>query len=112
MSPGYSSPLYLLPFDHRNSYVSGMFHLTPPLTADKYGAVVDSKQVIDEGFQHALGRDVPGSYAGIMVDEECAADLVRDAVMNGYVTALSTEKRGSREYDFDHGDAVERLSEA
>jgi len=112
MSPGYSAPLYLLPFDHRNSYVSGMFHLTPPLTADQYRAVVDSKQVIYEGFQHALGRDVPGSYAGIMVDEEFAADIVRDAVMKGFVTALSTEKSGSREFDFEHGDAFATHIEA
>ena len=34
MSLGYRQPLYLLPFDHRHSYVTGMFDLTPPLTAD------------------------------------------------------------------------------
>ena len=32
MSLGYNRPLYLLPFDHRHSYVTGMFHFTS--TAD------------------------------------------------------------------------------
>lgn len=36
MSPGYNRPLYLPPFDHRHSYISGMCHLTPPLTAAPY----------------------------------------------------------------------------
>ncbi len=112
MSPGYNAPLYLLPFDHRHSYVSGMFHLTPPLTADQHRAVVDSKQVIYEGFQRTLRRDVPVSYAGIMVDEEFGADIVRDAVKKGYVTALSTEKSGSREFDFEYGDAFAKHIEA
>src|SRR6187200_2357912 len=46
MSRGYNRPLYLLPFDHRQSYVAGMFHFTAPLTADEHDLVADSKQVI------------------------------------------------------------------
>ena len=36
MTLGYTSPLYLLPFDHRHSYVTGMFEFTTPLTADEH----------------------------------------------------------------------------
>jgi len=35
MTPGSTAPLYLLPFDHRHSYVTGMFRFTTPLTADE-----------------------------------------------------------------------------
>ena len=35
MSLGYDRPLYLLPFDHRHSYVTGMFNFKPPLTAGR-----------------------------------------------------------------------------
>ena len=58
MSLGYNRPLYLLPFDHRHSYLTGMFNLTPPLTAGERERVVDSKRVIYDGFRQAVGNDV------------------------------------------------------
>jgi myo-inositol catabolism protein IolC len=105
MSLGYTRPLYLLPFDHRHSYLTGMFHATPPLTMDQRQAVIDSKRVIYDGFRQALLRGVPSELAGILVDEEFGADILLDASRNGYVTALSTEKSGSDEFEFEYGDA-------
>lgn len=105
MTLGYLRPLYLLPFDHRHSYVTGMFRFTPPLTADAHDAVADSKRMIYEGFRHALGGDLPASSAGALVDEEFGARILRDARANGYVTALSTEKSGSDEFEFEYGSA-------
>ena len=111
MRRGYTRPLYLLPFDHRHSYVTGMFHFTPPLTSDQHETVTESKQVIYDGFREALDR-VPVASAGIMVDEEFGAGIVRDAVKNGFVTALSTEQSGSNEFDFEHGAAFAEHIEA
>src|SRR5438105_14607599 len=105
MSLGYNQPLYLLPFDHRHSYLTGMFHAAPPLTMDQRQAVIDSKWVIYDGFRQALQGGVPGDFAGILVDEEFGADILLDARSNGYVTALSTEKSGSDEFEFEYGDA-------
>jgi myo-inositol catabolism protein IolC len=105
MSPGYDRPLYLLPFDHRHSYLSGMFHVTPPLTAAQHRAVTDSKQVIYEGFQEALARGAPAGSAAILVDEEFGAGILRDAAGRGYITALSTEQSGSDEFEFEYGTA-------
>jgi hypothetical protein len=48
MTPGYDKPLYLLPFDHRHSYESGMFGFKPPLAPAQHAKVADSKQVIYE----------------------------------------------------------------
>lgn len=56
MTLGYNSPLYLLPLDHRHSYVTGMFQFTAPLTADEHNTVAESKRVIYEGFRQALSR--------------------------------------------------------
>ncbi len=103
MTLGYSSPLYLLPFDHRHSYVTGMFQFTTPLTADEHNIVAESKRVIYDGFRQALGEGVPSPRAGILVDEEFGASILRDAIERGYVTALSTEKSGSDEFDFEYG---------
>ena len=100
---GYDQPLYLLPFDHRHSYVTGMFHLDPPLTADQHNAVTDSKEVIYDGFRQALGLGVPVSSAGVLVDEEFGADILRDASRNGYTTVLATERSGSDEFEFEYG---------
>jgi myo-inositol catabolism protein IolC len=105
MSIGYDQPLYLLPFDHRASYVAGMFKFTLPLTTGQHDAVVDSKQVVYDGFREALGSGVPVSRAGILVDEEFGAGILRDATRNGYTTALSVEKSGSDEFEFEYGDA-------
>jgi len=112
MSLGYTQPLYLLPFDHRHSYLTGMFHATPPLTMDQRQAVIDSKRVIYDGFRQALLCGVPSDVAGILVDEEFGADILLDASRNGYVTALSTEKSGSEEFEFEYGDAFAQHIEA
>lgn len=110
MSPGYDKPLYLLPFDHRHSYVTGMFHMTPPLSARQRDAVVDSKRVIYDGFREAVAEGVASEFAGVLVDEEFGAGVLRDAAAKGYVTALSTEKSGSPEFEFEYeGDFVAHI---
>ena len=55
MNPGYAKPLYILPFDHRHSYLTGMFDLEPPLDRRSSSqAVRDSKRLIYEGFLKAI----------------------------------------------------------
>jgi myo-inositol catabolism protein IolC len=112
MNLGYNRPLYLLPFDHRHSYLTRMFHVSPPLTAEQREEVVESKQVIYDGFRRALGHEVSIASAGILVDEEFGAAILRDATRNGYVTALSTEKSGSDEFEFEYGTAFAKHIEA
>ena len=52
------------------------------------------------------------SRAGILVDEEFGAGILRDATRNGYVTALSIEKSGSDEFEFEYGEAFAEHIEA
>jgi myo-inositol catabolism protein IolC len=112
MPRGYDRSLYLLPFDHRHSYVTGMFHLTPPLTVEEHHAVTDSKHLIYEGFREALGHELPVGDMGILVDEEFGAEILIDAARNGYVTALCVEKSGSIEFEFEYGAAFAEHIEA
>ncbi|MGF7187649.1 myo-inositol catabolism protein IolC [Robbsia andropogonis] len=102
--PGYDKPLYILPFDHRSSYILGMFALKPPLTAAQHAKVSDSKQLIYEGFKAALQQGVDPKAAGILVDEEFGAEILKDAARRGFLTAVSTERSGSEEFDFEYGD--------
>jgi myo-inositol catabolism protein IolC len=101
---GYTKPLYLLPFDHRHSYLTGMFHFSPPLSARQREAVIETKWVIYDGFRDALAEGEPAASAGVLVDEEFGAGILRDASEKGFVTALSTEKSGSAEFEFEFGE--------
>jgi myo-inositol catabolism protein IolC len=112
MSVGYPQPLYLLPFDHRESYVSGLFDYAPPLTPEEHAKVAESKQVIYEGFRQTLAGDVKMPDAGILVDERFGSAILRDATTRGYVTAMSTEKSGSDEFEFEYGGAFAEHIEA
>src|ERR1700712_5187780 len=107
MTLGYTRPLYILPFDHRHSYLSGMFGYHAPLTAEQHAKVVDSKQLIYDGFKQALDAGVAPSRAGILVDEQFGAHILRDAHERGAVTALSVEGSGSDEFDFEYGPSFE-----
>ncbi|MEO6983810.1 MAG: DUF2090 domain-containing protein [Paralcaligenes sp.] len=112
MSVGYTTALYLLPFDHRNSYVSKMFHFEPPLTPEHRQTVADSKRVIYDGFLQALDSAVPAEAAGILVDEEFGAEILRDANAASHITAVSVEKSGSEEFEFEYGDGFAAHLEA
>jgi myo-inositol catabolism protein IolC len=81
-----------------------MFHMSPPLSSRQRDAVVDSKEVIYDGFRDAVNDSIALDVAGVLVDEEFGAGILRDAVSAGYVTALSTEKSGSPEFEFEFGD--------
>lgn len=112
MITGYEKPLYILPFDHRHSYVTGVFHWQEPLTRDQVAAIAASKQVIYDGFKAAVADSDVRDRAGILVDEAFGAAILRDAAAHAYVTCVSTEKSGQAEFDFEYGDEFARHIEA
>src|SRR5215469_6838757 len=79
---GYTKPLYLLPFDHRASYISGLFGWKEPLDGEQMVTVANSKFIIYAGFQQAIADHVPKDHAGLLVDEEFGAAILRDAALN------------------------------
>jgi myo-inositol catabolism protein IolC len=101
---GYTRPLYLLPFDHRASYISGLFGWKAPLNTEQMVTVANSKHVIYAGFEQALVDQVPKDRAGILVDEEFGSAILHDAVSKGYMTAVSVEKSGQVEFEFAYGE--------
>jgi len=108
MISGYDKPLYILPFDHRHSYEEGLFHWHEPLTPEQVAEVAASKQVIYAGFKAAIAAGMDKDRAGILVDENFGADILRDATSNGFITCMSTEKSGQDEFDFEYGKDFER----
>jgi myo-inositol catabolism protein IolC len=103
MITGYTRPLYLLPFDHRASYISGLFGWKEPLNVEQMVTVANSKHVIYAGFQQAIANHVPKDRVGILVDEEFGSAILRDAASKGYITVASVEKSGQEEFEFAYG---------
>jgi myo-inositol catabolism protein IolC len=108
MALGYDKPLYILPFDHRHSYGSEVFGFQEPMTAAQTAVVAHSKQVIYDGFRRAIEAGVPKERAGILVDEEFGAAILRDAVARGFLVAMPVEKSGQHEFDMQYGEEFGR----
>jgi myo-inositol catabolism protein IolC len=108
MSRGYDKPLYILPFDHRGSFQTKMFGWTGTLTAAQTAEIAAAKQVVYDGFKAALAAGVPKERAGILVDEQFGAAILRDAAAQGYTFACPAEKSGQDEFDLEYGDDFAR----
>ncbi len=112
MSRGYDRTLYILPFDHRASFLKNLFGWTEPLSETQTAEVVAAKRIIYDGFLSALSNGVEPSSAGILVDEQFGAAILRDATARGVATAVSAEKSGQEEFEFEYGDDFARHIEA
>ena len=108
MPRGYDRTLYIQPFDHRGSFQSKLFGWKAPLSAEQTAEVAGSKQVIYEGFLSALAGGVPKEKAGLLVDEQFGAAILRDAAAKDIVTAAPAEKSGQEEFAFEYGEDFAR----
>lgn len=108
MFNGYDKQLYILPFDHRNSYLKSLFHWQKPLKVEQMAEIVASKEIIYQGFKLALAEGVPKSRAGILVDEEFGAAILRDAESCSVITCMPVEKSGQEEFEFEYGEEFAR----
>jgi myo-inositol catabolism protein IolC len=101
---GYDQVLYILPFDHRGSFVTKMFGWHGELTLAQTAEVAAAKQVIYDGFKAAIADGAPKDKAGILVDERFGEKILHDAKANGFTTACPAEKSGQDEFEFEYGD--------
>ncbi|MCL4419019.1 DUF2090 domain-containing protein [Patescibacteria group bacterium] len=103
---GYSKSLFILPFDHRSTFEKGMFGVDKDelLSDEQREEIKEKKEIIYEGFKKAVREKIPKELAAILVDEEFGDAILRDAAGLGFVTLLTTEKSGEREFTFEYGD--------
>jgi len=102
---GYDKLLFILPFDHRSSFEKGMFGVEEGnLTSEIIERIKEEKQIIYEGFVKAISEKISKELAGILVDEQFGKEIIKNAVENGYLTLLPTEKSGQKEFAFEYGD--------
>jgi myo-inositol catabolism protein IolC len=112
MRLGYNKPLYILPFDHRATFQTGMFGWKGPLSPEQTAQIAAAKEVIYDALKAAVAGGVPKDRAGILVDEQFGAAILRDAARNGYITSAPAEKSGQDEFDFEYGEDFARHIEA
>ncbi len=112
MTLGFDKPLYILPFDHRGSFQTKMFGWQGALSPEQTAEIAAAKQVIYDGFKAALAAGVAKAKAGILVDEQFGAAILRDAAKNGYSTSCPAEKSGQDEFDFEYGEDFAKHIEA
>ena len=103
MTLGYAKPLYVLPFDHRGSFQTGLFGWRGTLNAEQTARVSAAKHVVCDGFKAALAAGVSKDRAGILVDEQFGAAILADAANAGIITSAPAEKSGQEEFDFEYG---------
>jgi myo-inositol catabolism protein IolC len=111
-SVGFNKPLYILPFDHRGSFQKKMFGWDGALSPQQTAEIAAAKRVIYEAFTAAIHAGVPKEKAGILVDEQFGAAILRDASAEGYSTCCPAEKSGQEEFDFEYGEDFQKHIEA
>lgn len=104
MTLGYDGSLFVLAFDHRGSFQKKFFGIEGQPNAEEAVRISDAKTLIFEGFQQAIAEGAPKDAAGILVDEQFGADIVRTAREEGLKFAMPVEKSGQNEFDFQYDD--------
>ena len=95
----------ILAFDHRSSFTEKLFGIkNRKPTAEEKKQIEEYKKIIFAGFRQALEKNVPREIAGLLVDEEYGADVLRDAKKYGFTFAMPVEKSGQEEFDFEYGE--------
>jgi len=97
--------LLILAFDHRTSFTEKMFGIkNRQPTLEEKRQISDYKKMIFEGFKLALKKGVPKEIAGLLVDEEFGANILKEAKKEGLTFAMPVEKSGQDEFDFEYGE--------
>jgi myo-inositol catabolism protein IolC len=97
--------LFIVAFDHRGSYESGLYGIKGEPTAADLARLTHGKEVIYEGFLAAVERGAPAGTVGILVDEELGAGIARAAKNAGVILAMPAEESGKEEFQLQYGEA-------
>jgi 5-dehydro-2-deoxygluconokinase len=81
-----------------------MFGWKGGLTSEQTSQIAEAKQVIYDGFKAAVAAGVPKQKAGILVDEQFGATILRAGREEGFTIACPVEKSGQDEFDFEYGE--------
>ncbi len=104
--------LYMLPFDHRGSFETGLFGWSGALSTEQTEQIAAAKRLVFDAALRAIGGGVPLASAAILVDEQFGASILAEARERGLMTACPVEKSGQAEFEFQYGEDFARHIEA
>ena len=105
MPLGYDGKLYILAFDHRDSFQKKMFGIDGDPTPEQTEAIADTKRLIFEGMLSVVAGGGDPSTMGVLVDEQFGSDIPKRAREHGLKLARPVEKSGLQEFDFQYSEA-------
>lgn len=103
-------PLYVLRFDHRVPFLRSLFGIGEDQAPDEAqrGQIGDLKMVVYEGLLAAIAAGTPKESVMAVVDEAFATDVARRAKADSVPVAISVERSGRDEFEFEYGDDFAR----
>jgi len=105
MDLGYDGRLFILAADHRASLKEKMFGIIGrEADAEEQARLNDTKLLVWEGFRRGVAEGIPATEAGVLVDEETAAQVARAATAAGVLLAMPVERSGQDVFDFEFGE--------
>ena len=103
-SLGYNKNLFILPFDHRSSFIK-LFGITnSQLSQDEKKTITNAKEIIYSAFQKSVSEGISKEQAAILIDEEYGDKIIQDAINQKYNVILTVEKSGQKEFTFEYAD--------
>ena len=97
---GWKKPLYILPFDHRNTFFKELFSSSGLLNNNQIEIIKHAKQLIYDAFLMCIESGVPKEYAAILVDEQYGNEIILNAKSRGITVCINVERSGQHELDF------------
>ncbi len=102
--------LFILPFDHRGSFMKIIGASSTPTDAD-IAKAREYKKIIFDAFKKSVAEGVPKDKAGVLVDEWLGSEILSEAKRLGFITATPFEKSGQDEFDFEFPNWKEKVEE-
>lgn len=103
MKNPFIKPLLILPFDHRSTFAKGFLGYKYPLKRKQAKKVTELKEIVYNAFKKSLPKYKDPSNFGVLIDEDYGASIIRDAKKLGCIRAVTTEKSGKKEFQFQYG---------
>ena len=106
MTLGYEGKLYILAFDHRDSFQRKMFGIEGDPSDAETAAIADAKHLIFEGTLAAVDKGAEPAVTGVLIDEQFGAprNIPGEAKARGLLFSMPVEKSGQDEFDFQYGE--------
>ncbi len=101
--PGYPHNIYVLPFDHRSSFIKAFLGQTTKLDKKQIKLIKQYKQIIFEAYVLALKYIDNPQDSAILVDETFGLEIIKAARKKKITFCLPMEKSGQKEFKFEHG---------